>query len=70
MSVNKVTGVGPVTDMAELQVSANKTLRKINSCHCPVTVRASQVVPFNFCANPRVTIYFHVFDRQEHAMTC
>jgi hypothetical protein len=52
--------------MVEFQASANVTVRKINLCYFIIALRDTQVMTFNFCADPRMKIYFRLFDGQEH----
>jgi hypothetical protein len=66
LSFNSVAVVRTTILLLEFLVFANNTVTKINPCYCLIAVRDAHAMPFNFCADHLMTIYFHLFDRQEH----
>jgi len=65
-SFNKVTVVRTTILLFEFQVTGNVTVTKINLFYCLIVLSDTHAMPFNLCADPRMTIHFHLFDRQEH----
>jgi hypothetical protein len=62
-SVSKITVVGAVRHLLEFQFYANMKVRKINTPYSLITLSASHIMRFSFCANPRMTILFHLLKR-------